>query len=174
MQMQVCIECGIEKDLQTSFYAHPKTRNGYSCVCKDCHKGRMKRRRQENTAVQEYDRFRYHNDPKRKAASKASARRSELANPERAAERKRKYAENNRELISRRSYQWMKQNPEKKRAYEKVCDAIRGGHLSKQPCVVCGSINVHAHHEDYTKPLDVIWLCPQHHKDIHSKVLNSS
>lgn len=35
------------------------------------------------------------------------------------------------------------------------------------PCEVCGDPNVHAHHEDYTKPLEVNWLCPLHHVERH-------
>ena len=29
---------------------------------------------------------------------------------------------------------------------------------------------VHAHHEDYDYPLDVIWLCPIHHKARHKEL----
>lgn len=39
--------------------------------------------------------------------------------------------------------------------------------LTKQPCEVCGETEVEAHHEDYSKPLNVRWLCRQHHIDIH-------
>jgi hypothetical protein len=40
--------------------------------------------------------------------------------------------------------------------------------LVKEPCLVCGTnTRVHAHHDDYTKPLDVMWLCPEHHSDRH-------
>ena len=38
-------------------------------------------------------------------------------------------------------------------------------------CEVCGEVNVHGHHYDYTKPLDVKWLCPLHHVREHSKQL---
>lgn len=37
------------------------------------------------------------------------------------------------------------------------------------PCEVRGSmVNIHRHHHNYNKPLDVIFLCRQHHKDMHS------
>jgi len=45
--------------------------------------------------------------------------------------------------------------------------AIRKGILKREPCQVCGETNVHAHHHDYSKPLDVIWLCKTHHEEIH-------
>ena len=46
-------------------------------------------------------------------------------------------------------------------------NAIRDGKLVKQPCEVCGAKKVHAHHDDYAKPLDVRWLCPKHHMQWH-------
>lgn len=42
--------------------------------------------------------------------------------------------------------------------------------LKRKPCEVCGTPNALAHHEDYSQPLKVKWLCPQHHADRH-KVL---
>ena len=49
--------------------------------------------------------------------------------------------------------------------------AIRRGEIIRGPCAVCGSTkNIHGHHEDYSKPLEVIWLCASHHKEIHKKI----
>lgn len=39
----------------------------------------------------------------------------------------------------------------------------------KQPCEVCGSLDTHRHHEDYSKPLEVRWLCQLHHKEVHNE-----
>lgn len=41
--------------------------------------------------------------------------------------------------------------------------AIRRHKMMKQPCEVCGGLNVEAHHDDYSKPLDVRWLCRGKH-----------
>jgi len=41
--------------------------------------------------------------------------------------------------------------------------------LEKQPCEVCGATKVEAHHDDYTKPLEVRWLCKRHHSEVHTK-----
>lgn len=43
------------------------------------------------------------------------------------------------------------------------------GKITRMECCVCGDIRVHAHHPDYTKPLEIIWLCPTHHKEAHKK-----
>lgn len=46
-------------------------------------------------------------------------------------------------------------------------NAVSRGTLIKAPCEVCGTDRVHAHHDDYSKPLEVRWLCPLHHRHIH-------
>ncbi len=40
--------------------------------------------------------------------------------------------------------------------------------LDRQPCW-CGEPG-EAHHPDYGKPLNVIWLCRKHHAEIHREV----
>ena len=45
--------------------------------------------------------------------------------------------------------------------------ALKFGVIKKEPCVVCGRLDVHGHHEDYNRPLDIVWLCPYHHHLIH-------
>lgn len=44
---------------------------------------------------------------------------------------------------------------------------ISRGTLIPQPCRVCGAEKVDAHHEDYSKPLEVMWLCRTHHMALH-------
>ena len=48
-----------------------------------------------------------------------------------------------------------------------VLSAVRDGRLKKLPCEVCGDPKVHGHHDDYSKPLDVRWLCATHHAEHH-------
>jgi len=54
-------------------------------------------------------------------------------------------------------------NPEKVRAHIAVHAAVKRGHLTRKPCEICGESKVQAHHDDYTKPLSVRWLCKTHH-----------
>jgi hypothetical protein len=42
--------------------------------------------------------------------------------------------------------------------------AISDGTLVQQPCEKCGKRKSEAHHDDYSKPLDVHWLCRFHHR----------
>lgn len=52
----------------------------------------------------------------------------------------------------------------------KVRRAIASGAIVRQPCEVCGNEQSQAHHDDYSKPLDVRWLCAAHHREHHANV----
>lgn len=62
---------------------------------------------------------------------------------------------------------WAQRNPEKKRTHLLLQTAVRSGKLTRGHCEVCGSSETDGHHADYTKPLDVQWLCRLHHKELH-------
>jgi hypothetical protein len=72
--------------------------------------------------------------------------------------------------IQARTKRYRLENPDRFSAHNKVSYAIRSGKLTKLPCKVCGSIKSHAHHDDYTKPLDVVWLCAIHHREEHERM----
>lgn len=65
----------------------------------------------------------------------------------------------------------------KKRAHHIVERAIEKNILIQNPCEVCnadgvmadGRREVQAHHDDYSRPLDVRWLCQQHHHEWHKE-----
>lgn len=40
---------------------------------------------------------------------------------------------------------------------------VNRGKIAKQPCCICGGLDVEAHHEDYSKPLRVQWFCKGQH-----------
>lgn len=48
-----------------------------------------------------------------------------------------------------------------------VTNALSSGKLKRQPCEKCGCLKVDAHHDDYSKPLVVRWLCRPHHMEHH-------
>lgn len=56
------------------------------------------------------------------------------------------------------------------RAHSKVQKALKSGRLVAEPCAVCSSKDVQAHHEDYSKPFDVVWLCRPHHIARHMEI----
>lgn len=62
-------------------------------------------------------------------------------------------------------------DPEKYKARYTLRNAVKWGKVIKQPCQVCGNVKSQGHHEDYSKPLEVIWLCKEHHDDKHNRNL---
>lgn len=67
-------------------------------------------------------------------------------------------------------------DPAKRRANVAVGNALRDGRLVRQPCEVCGTTErVEAHHDDYSKPLDVRWFCFTHHREVaHGQVTEAT
>lgn len=68
-----------------------------------------------------------------------------------------------------------KQNEEQKkksicRSYSKVY--LKRGKIFKSNCIICNSIDSQMHHEDYTKPLEVIWMCRKCHLNYHKKQID--
>lgn len=58
-------------------------------------------------------------------------------------------------------------NASQQAANTKLNIALSKGEVLKESCIVCGSKDSEAHHEDYSKPLDVVWMCRKHHKQRH-------
>ena len=49
--------------------------------------------------------------------------------------------------------------------------ALRSGELVRESCRFCGAVhNIDAHHEDYSNPLEVWWLCRSCHKRRHAEL----
>jgi len=48
---------------------------------------------------------------------------------------------------------------------------VKRGSVVKATCEVCGSVEVQGHHDDYSKPLEVHWLCRQHHLERENKTM---
>ena len=143
--MKACRDCGIVKPL-ADYYRHKAMGDGHLNKCKACVKARVNKHRADNVErIRAYDRKRYAEQPHRQELSRRCGRN---ATPEQ-----------RRAWIAKSKAKY----PERRAARGKVNSSLRSGALTKQPCEVCGSTNVHAHHDDYSRPLDVRWLCPTHH-----------
>ena len=141
--MKTCFKCGTSKPF-TEFYAHPRMADGYLGKCKECTKADVRKQRADNVEVyRQYDRWRYAADAKRRENC-----RSGISSPERSVRYKAKY-------------------PSKRQAHIATGSAIRDGRLKRLPCEKCGNPKSQAHHDDYSKPFDVRWLCVKHHNEHH-------
>jgi hypothetical protein len=149
---KICFKCGIEKEL-SEFYKHKKMADGHVNKCKECNKKDVRENRSKNIDYyQEYDRKRA-NLKHRVDARKEYAQTKEYA-----------------ESHSKASSKWDSSNPIKKWVHGIVRRAISNGTLIKQNCEWCDTDkSIHGHHCDYAKPLDVMWLCAQCHRDWHKK-----
>lgn len=153
MRAKKCFKCGKVK-LLDEFYKHPQMKDGHLGKCKEC------------TKKDAYE-DRISNPEKLKARDR---KRNGL--PHRVKERKR-YAQSSRgkKVCGKAKKKWDKKNPLKKLASQLVNNAVRDGRLEKQPCERCGStVRVHGHHDDYYKPLEVRWLCPKCHTELHGEM----
>lgn len=90
---------------------------------------------------------------------------------ERNREKKRKwnldYSKRNSDKFFKKNKEYKEKYSDKKMAHQKVQTALRNGSLMRKLCEICNSEKAHAHHEDYSSPLDVIWLCHRHHMERH-------
>ena len=86
-------------------------------------------------------------------------------------ERKRKYhsTEKGRAILYKSIERYRNKYPEKYKARQVLQYHVRKGYIEKGLCEDCGSKKVQAHHEDYTKPLEVRWLCAKCHNRVHRK-----
>jgi len=57
--------------------------------------------------------------------------------------------------------------------YAEIKKKITSGEIIKKPCEVCGNSKSQGHHEDYSKPFDLVWLCVRHHSDRHIHLRNA-
>lgn len=116
------------------------SKDGRTAACREC--------------LSERDRLR--ESPKRAAARKAYSKTPE-----------------GREAGGRAKREWIKRNAEKRTAQLAVGNAVRDGRMFKpEECEMCGELGrkIHGHHDDYSKPLEVRWVCPPCHKEIHRGV----
>ena len=126
---------------------------GQKSKCKDCTKAAVKANRLANLEhYRAFDKARA-SMPHRVAAR--AAYRTTTA-----------YAESHKAAGKR----WAAKHPERRRANTMLDNAVRDGRVIPWPvCAVpecCGKPE--GHHPDYSRPLDVVWLCDKHHKEAHA------
>lgn len=153
--MKECFKCNEVKPLD-DFYKHKGAADGRVNKCKKCTKEDVKANRlKRSDYYREYDAWRFKNQPQVKA-------------------RHKRYQKTENGILSATASRtkWQSNNPEKRAAHVILGNAVRDGRIEKPlSCSKCGefkpSRQIHAHHNDYTKPIDVVWLCTYCHKSEH-------
>lgn len=77
------------------------------------------------------------------------------------------WRQENKDKMAKRQRNYRKNNQEKESCRQKTIRAVKNGKITKTACIICGDVNVEAHHDDYTNPLDVKWMCKKHHLEMH-------
>lgn len=120
----------------------------YQSKCKPCRKiyNTSKEVREKNKIQQEKNKEKYKETAKRYNQSKRG-----------------------REVRRKASKKYWDANSKKNSARKKVRTALRNGSMVRpNKCSMCGKqCKPEAHHEDYNKPLDIIWVCKSCHTNIH-------
>lgn len=145
-QSLTCKRCNITKPAD-AFYASDKGR------CKECIKSRVRENRSDNLDYyRSYDRMRYREDDERKARCQAMGKTVSM------------------EYRVQKQRERRQADPSKYLARQKVERAVAKGQIAKADnCFFCASSDkLQAHHHDYSKPLDVFWLCPPCHGKLHT------
>lgn len=144
-----CKKCCNYKD-ETEFYPNSKK-------CKHCTCEAVRENRKNNIKhYTEYEAKRYKENPKRKEAIKAYAK-----------------TDAGKKSHKKSCKKWEDNNLHKRSANTMVGNAVRDGKILKpKECSICSvsGVRIHGHHEDYSKPLEVIWCCSQCHTDIHKQL----
>ena len=144
--MKTCSKCHCEKTLD-DFHKSKNSLDGHKSSCKEC------RKTEENPVVVRLRASKWYYD-----------------NPERAKTTRITYRNKHKESWNKYQSEWRKNHPQHAAAHWTVNNKIRQGSLERQPCEVCGKHKAHAHHDNYSKRLDVRWLCPKHHSSYHREV----
>lgn len=152
--MKECFKCRASKPLD-EFYLHPEMADGRLGKCKDC-----TRRDVRSNRVVRIDYYRHYD-------------RGRAMNPERVEQRVEYLVSEAGKSAKRRSIQNERLKfPHKTKARQALARAVRSGKLARKPCEKCGDANSQGHHADYSKPLDVNWLCARHHAQAHGRALS--
>jgi hypothetical protein len=156
-----CTKCKQEKPLEDFSRDNRPGRGGRASQCKECVSAAQRTPQARRRAREKY--------AENPGQDRARALLWRENNPEKARAQWARSDAKNREAKRLRGRQWYAENPGLAAAHRTTTRAIASGRLIRQPCEECGATeNIHAHHDDYDKPLEIRWLCAKHHMRLHA------
>lgn len=179
--MKKCPRCKIEK-LFSEFNKCRTRKDGHSVYCKKCTKIKDKeyRNSENGKCYIESDKYR---ESHRKANKKYRSSNQDKIKEYRSTDeyrvihnrgnRKYKKTERGKEAVRRQCKRYREKYPEKVCARHLINNSVASGKTERpNHCTVCfKECTPEGHHEDYTKPLEVVWLCSQCHNNVHNEKL---
>jgi hypothetical protein len=166
-ESKTCTRCGESKPL-TEFYKWKRSKDGLTAGCKECIRAARREYVAEHHEEVNASLRAWHQGNREKAVARLRDYWAE--NAERLREQKREHYAANRERILEDTRKYAERNPQKMDARMKMRSAIKTGKLVREPCLFCDDPTAEGHHHDYSKPLEVTWLCKRHHELIHRVV----
>lgn len=167
--MKECTKCKKPKSLK-KFSRHSSTRDGRRSQCKVCVGIYYKKWQRENAKEcgAHHKKWRQKNPKKCRASNKRWRR--EHRKQYRTTQR-RLYAKNPEKHI-KAAKEYRETHPKAAKAREECYNAVRRGDLIRPDrCEKCKKRRkVHGHHDDYSKPLEVRWLCSECHSEVHQEI----
>ena len=174
-----CRICKETKEI-SEFHKDKSNKSGFRNECKLCAKERSKIAHQKRMMDKEWvqkkrDKYKeYYNKKKqdKEWVERERKRQRDQLKKENSKETRRKYRHSakGREVhkTSKKNALMTIEGKIKNRAQQKAWRYARKGLIKKEPCESCGSKNnIHAHHDDYSKPLEVKWFCHKCHMEYH-------
>ena len=155
-----CTKCGIEKELIKFNKDRYNKKYGLKSACKSCEKEYLNSRKEEARLWQKN----YY----KKNKEKINKRNNAYHKTKKGREYFKKYnkSDKGRESRIKSNNNWRRKNPLKYKAHQVVAKAIITRKIIKSEfCEVCSKTNcrIEGHHEYYSKPLEVIWVCKTCH-----------
>lgn len=171
-----CTTCG-EVKMLTEFIKHKRYADGHYSKCKLCTRTLEKQWRQSNPDKKNEIRTKYRerNREKIREMDREYYANNHEKYLEKAKKAQHKYyrTEKGQEKYKEQGKIVRERFPEKARARSLLSNAIVDGKIIKPSiCSLCSSVEfmIEAHHPDYSKPYDVIWLCRPCHGIVHRKI----
>jgi len=166
--LKKCSKCKTTKEL-SKFHRHKRYQDGRNTSCSICEKIYAIEYRKNNKKLIVRRAREYYIKNRGRILEKFRKFRQENLNSVRESYRDCYKEKRDTKLKNMREYSIA--NPGKVLARSKVQIAIKNGSLKRLSCEVCGNPRSHAHHDDYSKPLDVRFLCARHHGEVHREKL---
>ena len=150
LSLKMCCICKNSKN-RNDFYKCSSRKDGLQTRCKNCDRLVSKKKR----LSPQY---------------KKTDRQWRLNNSESIKEYQKVWQKNNKIKVAKYQKTYRAKNRQKFNARMLLYKYVAKGKIIRGRCAICNSgKSIEAHHEDYSKPLEVVWLCKIHHNEIHRR-----